>query len=213
MQIYLGVFIIIAGYLIGSIPTSIWAGKIFFSKDIREHGSGNAGATNAIRVLGPKVGVPVLLFDICKGFFVVKLISLTNIQPQTELFVIFQILAGTAVFIGHVFPLYEKFKGGKGVATLFGFFLAIIPLPTLITLGVFIITLLISKYVSLSSILAAFSFPLLIIFVFKIENIALIIFSLAVFILLLITHRKNIERLLNNEESKVGFLSNNKQSS
>jgi acyl phosphate:glycerol-3-phosphate acyltransferase len=207
MHIVYNIGILILAYLLGSIPTSVWIGKWYFKKDIREYGSGNAGSTNAIRVLGWKAGLTVLFIDILKGWLAVNLIHLTNYYiPETGDFVEFQLLLGIAAILGHIFPVYVGFRGGKGVATLFGLVLAINPEPTLLCIGVFAITLVITKYVSLSSMIAAFAFPVLVIFVFKTTTPSLVLFSLILAVLLLFTHQKNLERLLRREERKVLFL-------
>jgi acyl phosphate:glycerol-3-phosphate acyltransferase len=200
-------FILLLAYLIGSVPNSLWIGRLFFNMDVRDHGSKNAGSTNTIRLLGYKAGIPVLLLDILKGWLAVKLIYLTNYYiPATGDYINFQLLLGLAAIIGHIFPVFAGFRGGKGVATLIGVILAIDPLSTLICIGVFMLTLLITKYVSLSSMIAGLSFPVLVIVVFKTTTPSLIIFSLIVFVLLLFTHQKNIERLARNEEKKANFL-------
>jgi acyl phosphate:glycerol-3-phosphate acyltransferase len=207
MQIVYNIGILIFAYLIGSIPTSVWIGKSFFGIDIRERGSKNAGATNAMRVFGWKAGLAVLFTDVLKGWLAVNLIHITNFYiPETGDFIEFQLLLGIAAIIGHIFPVYVGFRGGKGVATLFGLVLAINPEPTLLCTGVFIVTLLITKYVSLSSMIAAFTFPFMVIFVFKTTTSSLVLFSLIIAVLLLFTHQKNIERLLRKEEKKVLFL-------
>jgi acyl phosphate:glycerol-3-phosphate acyltransferase len=200
-------FILLLAYLIGSVPNSLWIGRLFFNIDVRDHGSKNAGSTNTIRLLGYKAGIPVLLLDILKGWLAVKLIYLTNYYiPATGDYINFQLLLGLAAIIGHIFPVFAGFRGGKGVATLIGVILAIDPISTLICIGVFMLTLLITKYVSLSSMIAGLSFPVLVIVVFKTTTPSLIIFSLIVFVLLLFTHQKNIERLARNEEKKANFL-------
>ncbi len=207
MQLVYQILMILAAYLLGAIPTSIWIGKRFYNIDIREHGSGNAGATNTIRVLGWKPGIPVLLFDIFKGWLAVNLIYFSRFySPESDAFVNFQILLGVSATLGHIFPVYARFKGGKGVSTLVGIVLAIDPLTTLICFCIFVLILLITKYVSLSSLIAGISFPILVILVFRTSIISLIIFSVSVAILLIFTHRKNIIRLLKGEESKADFL-------
>jgi glycerol-3-phosphate acyltransferase PlsY len=207
MHIVYNIGILIIAYLIGSVPTSVWIGKSLFGIDIRERGSKNAGATNAMRVFGWKAGLTVLFVDVLKGWLAVNLIHLTNYYiPQTGDFIEFQLLLGIAAILGHIFPVYAGFKGGKGVATLFGLVLAINPEPTLLCIGVFIITLLVTKYVSLSSMIAGFAFPIMVIFVFKTATPSLVLFSLIIAVLLLFTHQKNIERLLRREEKKVLFL-------
>ena len=207
MQIVYNIGILLLAYLIGSIPTSVWIGKSFFGIDVREHGSKNAGATNAMRILGWKAGLAVLVVDVLKGWMAVNLIHITNFYiPQTGDFIEFQLLLGIAAILGHIFPVYVGFRGGKGVATLFGLVLAINPEPTLICIGVFIITLVVTKYVSLSSMIAGFTFPAMVIFVFKTTTPSLVLFSLIIALLLLFTHQKNIERLLRKEEKKALFL-------
>jgi len=197
------VIALIIAYALGSIATSIWVGKLFFNIDIREHGSGNAGATNAFRVLGAKAGFVVFAIDMLKGFAAVRLLYLTDFYiPETGNFVNFQLALGLAAMIGHVFPLFAQFKGGKGVATLTGVVLALHPIATLIIFGVFLVSLLITKFVSLSSMVAAFAFPFLLIFAFKSTTPSLVIFSMIIAILLLFTHQKNIERLIKGEEKK-----------
>jgi glycerol-3-phosphate acyltransferase PlsY len=198
-----GIFIFLA-YLIGSIPTSVWIGRIFYGIDIREYGSGNAGATNTFRILGKKAGIPVLIFDVFKGWLAVYIIHFTNIYfPQTDNFINFKLMLGIAAVIGHIFPIYVKFKGGKGVATLLGMVLGVHPEAALICAGIFLISLIITKYVSLSSIISGVAFPILVIIVFKTTVLSLCIFSLVIPILLLFTHQKNIERLIRKEECKA----------
>lgn len=193
-------------YLLGSIPTSIWIGKLFFNIDIRDHGSGNAGATNAFRVMGAKAGFAVFAIDMFKGFAAVRMLYLTDFYiPETGNFVNFQLALGLVAMIGHIFPIFAQFRGGKGVATLSGVVLALHPLATLITFLIFIVTLLITKFVSLSSMIAAFCLPFLLIFAFSSTTPSLVIFSMIIAILLLFTHQKNIERLIRGEEKKFKF--------
>lgn len=207
MHIVFNIGILVVAYLVGSIPTSVWIGKSFFGVDIRERGSKNAGATNAMRIFGWKIGLTVLVIDMLKGWGAVNLIHLTNYYiPQTGDYIEFQLLLGIAAIIGHIFPVYVGFRGGKGVATLFGLVMAIHPEPTLICTGIFVVTLILTKYVSLSSMIAGFAFPVMVIFVFKTATPSLVIFSLIIALLLLFTHQKNIERLLRKEEKKALFL-------
>lgn len=207
MQLIVLIILIISAYLLGSIPTAVWVGKGFYGIDIREHGSKNAGATNTIRVLGWKAGLPVMIVDILKGFAAVALIRFVQSSPPgTDQFVNCQLILGGTAVIGHVFPVFAGFRGGKGVATLFGMVLAISPYSTLVCAGVFFITLFLTKYVSLSSILAGFTFPIAVIVIFHTSITSMVIFSIAVFFLLILTHQKNIGRLLRKEESKATFL-------
>ena len=207
MHLVIKVAVLILAYLIGSIPTSVWIGRGFYGVDIREHGSGNAGSTNAMRILGWKAGIIVLIVDMFKGWLAVNLIHLTQFYiPETGKFITFQLMLGVAAILGHIFPVYVGFRGGKGVATLFGLVLAINPEPTLICTGIFVVMLLLTKYVSLSSMTAGFAFPFIVIFVFKETTMSLVIFSLIIAVLLLFTHQKNIERLLAHKEKKATFL-------
>ena len=201
------ILITICAYLLGSIPSAVWIGKAVKGVDVREHGSKNAGATNTMRVLGVKTGIPVLLIDVFKGFAAVKLalFSLT-FDAGTNAFVTFQLVLGAAAVLGHVFPVFAGFRGGKGVATIVGILLALHWQATLIAVAVFLIALFISKYVSLSSLMMGLSFPVSVICIFKTDSISLKIFSVAVCILLFVTHRKNISRLLNGNENKATFL-------
>jgi acyl phosphate:glycerol-3-phosphate acyltransferase len=203
----LTILLFVTAYLLGSIPNAVWIGKMLCGIDVREHGSKNAGATNTVRVLGWKVGLPVLLLDILKGFLAVNLVRIYDLYvPGTKDFVNLQLMLGAFAVLGHIFPIFAGFKGGKGVASLFGIILAIAPYPTLITAGIFLVILFATGYVSLSSIVSGVSFPFLIMFVFKTTIPSLIIFSLIVAVLLLLTHQKNIERLIRKEESKASFL-------
>jgi len=195
---------LILSYLLGSIATAVWVGKIFHKVDVREHGSGNAGATNVIRVLGWKTGVPVLLLDVFKGWTAAMLPVFFNLAGDgTALITNYQIAAGLAVVIGHIYPVFAGFRGGKGVATIAGVLLAIHPLLTISCFGVFLCVLLISGYVSLSSIIAGISFPVFLFLFFETPSEFFKVFSVAVAIAIIFTHRKNITRLLRGEESKL----------
>ncbi len=199
--------IIIAGltaYVLGSIPSAVWAGRLFHGIDIREHGSGNAGATNVIRVLGWKTGIPVLLIDMAKGFFASMLPRLLHLAPAGSAAMInLQILTGFLAIIGHIFPLFAGFRGGKGVAAMFGIFLAIHPLATLACLGIFLITFIITGFVSVSSISAGISLPIILFALFDTPSLFFKIFSVLTALALIVTHRKNIRRLINGEEPKL----------
>ena len=204
MSLIIKILLISIAYLIGSIPSSVWIGRSFYGVDVRDHGSGNAGFTNTVRVLGWKAGLPVFLIDILKGYVAVSTVRLFNLYiPGSEDFVNYQLILGACAVMGHIFPVYVGFRGGKGVATLLGILLAIQPQPTLICIGIFAVFFFTTRYVSLSSLIAGISFPILIIFVFKTTISSLVIFSMIVSILLLLTHQKNIERLINREESRV----------
>ncbi|MBM3419841.1 MAG: glycerol-3-phosphate 1-O-acyltransferase PlsY [Bacteroidetes bacterium] len=203
MNLYLLIAAILAAYAIGSVPTAVWAGRFFHGIDVREHGSGNAGATNTIRVLGWKTGVPVLLIDVLKGWLASSLpVWIFNGEISQEQLLNVQIVSGLTAIIGHIFPVWAGFRGGKGVATTFGFLLALSPLVTLICFGVFIAVLLLTGFVSLSSILAGVSFALLVLTLFKSPSQLFIYFSVFVALALIVTHRKNISRLIKGEEKK-----------
>lgn len=207
MSLIFRVLLLVGAYLLGSIPSSVWIGRRFYGVDVREHGSGNAGFTNTVRVLGWKAGLPVFLADILKGYLAVSLAHFTTgLVPGSIAFINFQLLLGAAGVLGHIFPIYVGFKGGKGVATLLGLLLAIQPQVTLICMGIFVVVFLSTRYVSLSSMAAGIAFPILNIFVFHTSAISLVVFSMIVSILLLLTHQKNIERLLNKEESRARII-------
>lgn len=195
--------LILGAYLIGSIPTAVWIGKSFYGIDVREFGSGNAGATNTFRVLGKKAGTPVLIIDIIKGSLAVALAFLGPIKFIDPAFVDLQLALGVAVLIGHIFPIFAGFRGGKGVATILGVVLCILPLSCCFGMVVFFIVLLATRYVSLSSMMTGITFPFILHFVMHNEDQVLTIFSITVAVLLVLTHRKNIIRLFKNQESKI----------
>jgi acyl phosphate:glycerol-3-phosphate acyltransferase len=204
--------VVIAAYILGSIPTAVWVGKWFYKIDIREYGSKNAGSTNTIRVLGPVAGIPVFIIDVMKGFTAVELTYLCksdfydhNGVFHNEIFALFKVILSLIVVAGHVFPIFANFKGGKGMATSLGVILAIFPIPAIITTGVFMLVLLIWHYVSLGSLCSAFIFPFVNIFLFGENEWAYLIFSIILSIFVIVTHRKNIKRLIKGEETKFFF--------
>jgi acyl phosphate:glycerol-3-phosphate acyltransferase len=199
--------LIILAYLIGSIPTSVWVSQHFFGIDIREYGSGNAGATNTYRVLGPRWGTFVMIVDMVKGIIAVSLAHLlTQYADSDTKFLNLQIILGLAAVVGHVFPIWADFRGGKGVATLFGLVLGISPLTALCCSGVFLLVLYLTRFVSLSSIFASIAFPIFILIIFNVENHIYRVFAIAVALMVILTHQKNIGRLLKGSESKVPIL-------
>ena len=206
MQLPLHIFIILTAYLLGSLPSAVWIGKFFYGIDVREHGSGNAGATNTLRVLGKKAAGPVLFFDILKGWMAIKVAYFVADMLGREEFNSLQLTLGAAAIIGHIYPVFASFKGGKGVATLLGVTLAIHPLSALVGILVFAFVLLVSHYVSLSSIMAGLSFPISILLLFPASSPTLVLFSLLTPAIILVTHQKNIERLLRKEESRIYLL-------
>ena len=203
------ILFLLFAYLIGAFPSAVWLGRTFYNTDVREYGSGNAGATNTFRTLGPKAGIPVLLMDILKGWIAVNLVYfvMDNQLMSDEKFFELKLAFGIAAVIGHLFPIYTGFRGGKGIATMLGFMIGIYWQAALLSALVFILTFLISKYVSLSSIIASLAFPFIVIVILGMNNTnsSLIIFSIFVPILSLITHQKNIERLIRREENKAKF--------
>lgn len=197
----------LAAYCIGSVPTAVWVGRWFYGVDVRKQGSGNAGATNTVRVLGLKAGIPVLLFDAFKGWLAVWIgnffaFSFTAIP---NVFINYKIFLGIMAVTGHVFPLWAGFKGGKGVATLVGIIIALFPEAFFVALGIFALVFALWRYVSLASIVAAITFPFFVIVVLGEENWSLVIFSLLIAIFVPITHKKNIKRLLKGEENRFNF--------
>lgn len=227
------IVILIVSYIIGSIPTSIIAGKLLKGIDIRDYGSGNAGGTNAFRVLGWKTGLTVTILDIVKGaiaaisvvvfFEAHPLGSLPDINP-----IALRLIAGLCAVFGHVFTIFAGFKGGKGVSTAAGMMFAIAPVTTLIVLGIFLLVIFFSRYVSVASMLAAVAFPLIIavrkylfdlgegldyyikmfntrVFIHDSLDYHLLIFGLIVALAIIYTHRANIRRLISGNENRVTF--------
>ncbi len=220
---YLLATIVILSYLIGSIPTSIIVTKAVKGIDIREHGSGNAGGTNVMRVLGWKHGLIVILLDAFKGVLAVVVVArlhygsmpFENITPFDD-FTLVQIIAGISAVVGHIWTIFAGFKGGKGIATALGVLLMIVTVDMLIAIGVFVLVVTISRYVSLGSILGAISVPLALVIRENVFNVnipsynTLLPFVIFLSLLVIFTHRKNVVRLINGNESKVSFKKKNK---
>ncbi len=200
--------VLLLGYLLGSIPTGVWLGKLIKGLDVREHGSKSMGATNVFRVLGAKVAVLALSIDIAKGYLACYLASGINLGDISLTSVHLAIIGGLAAIIGHLFPVFARLKGGKGIATGGGLLLYLIPLEAGFAFLLFVITVYITRYVSLGSILAIF-FLCLSTFIEKYyfdypvgeEVIGLM---LLIMILALYTHRANIKRLLAGTENRFG---------
>lgn len=191
-------------YLLGSIPSAVWIGKRFHNIDVRQHGSGNAGTTNVIRVLGWKTGIPVLILDTGKGWLAAMLPVFFNLaESDTGLLTNLQIMSGLTAIIGHIIPVFAGFRGGKGVASVFGVLLALQPLLTIYCFGVFLIVLFLTGIVSVSSMSAGIAFPSFLFLIFDTPSVVYKVFSILVAISLIVTHRKNIGRLLRGEESKL----------
>lgn len=214
-MIALGVVLLLS-YLVGSIPSSIWVGKIVKGVDIRDYGSGNAGATNTFRLLGWQPGIVVLLIDFFKGFVCSSWVSQLAYHIGTGPVALFEywsldpflsITCGIAAVVGHMFPLYANFDGGKGMATAAGMLCGIEPVSVGITAAFFLAVLIISRYVSLASLVAAFVYPLVLVILrygygWEIDG-SILIFAAIIGLTIIIKHKENIRRLLNGTENKV----------
>lgn len=215
---FLLAIIVILSYLVGAIPTSIIVSKAVKGIDIRQYGSGNAGGTNVMRVLGWKHGVMVIILDALKGVLAVIVVArlhygglpFANVSPFDD-FTLVQIIAGISAVVGHIWTVFAGFKGGKGIATALGMLLMIVTIDMLIAVGVFLIVVTISRYVSLGSVLAAVTVPAAMVFRENILNVdilgynTLLPFVIAVSLLVIYTHRKNVVRILNGTENKLSF--------
>ncbi|MEX2586227.1 MAG: glycerol-3-phosphate 1-O-acyltransferase PlsY [Balneolaceae bacterium] len=207
--------VLLLSYLVGSVPSSLWVGRLWKSVDVREHGSGNAGATNAFRVLGWKAGIVVLLLDFAKGFLATAVISqlaweigsgpVAPIAWEANSFLL--ISCGVMAVLGHMYPIYASFNGGKGAATAAGMLYGIEPVSITITLVIFIGVILITRYVSLGSMVASFCYPLTqfaMVWIFDwVIDPSVLIFSSALALFIIVKHHANIRRLWNGTESKV----------
>ncbi|EAK8404736.1 glycerol-3-phosphate 1-O-acyltransferase PlsY [Listeria monocytogenes] len=186
-------------YVIGSIPSGLWIGKIFYKKDIRDFGSGNLGATNSFRVLGIKAGSIVTVMDILKGTVATLLPFFFQLNVDHH----FWLLTGALAIIGHSFPLFAGFRGGKAVATSAGVILAYAPLLFVAALVVFLVTLKLSKYVSLSSMVGALAALIISLFM---GDWILIILVACITLFVIWRHRANITRIRNGEEPKIKWM-------
>ena len=199
--------LIIVAYLIGSIPTALLVSKRFFGIDIRDYGSGNMGATNTFRVLGSRYGTMVMVFDILKGMAAVMLYNFLPFYINHDLERTNLMLGlGLAAVVGHVFPVFANFRGGKGVATLLGMVLAIQPVIAVSCIGIFVLVLFLTRYVSLSSILAAVALPICVLWIWNENEVLYRVFALIVAVLVIVTHQKNIGRILRGVESRIPIL-------
>lgn len=190
-------------YLFGSIPSAVWMGRRFHGIDVRAHGSGNAGATNTFRVLGKKTGIAVLLADVTKGYASSLLVLFLPLDTYEQL-VQFRLLFGAFAVLGHIYPIFAQFKGGKGIATLLGVVIGLHPVLALICVGVFMMVLITTHYVSVGSMLATIAFPLFTYWLPSVQRSAWLMgFGIVASVLVVFTHRKNIQRLLAGNESKT----------
>jgi len=194
-------------YLVGSIPTAVWVGKITRGIDVRQHGSGNAGATNALRVLGWKPGLLVMLLDMGKGFLAVLLFANIAIPHGTLLPDVVRVLAGSFAILGHVFPFTIGFRGGKGVGTAAGVMFALAPMVTVGAIILWIVIVSLTRFVSLGSMTAAISVPLFLLLgkltLGREPGQALMIFGLILALAVLVSHHANIKRLMAGKENKL----------
>ncbi len=196
----------IAAYFLGSIPTAVWVGKIRYGVDVREHGSKNAGATNTFRVLGKKPGIVVLAIDIFKGFTAVFLPYVVGMgEYGSDELIHLQLITALCAVVGHVLPVFAGFRGGKGVATSLGVIIGIHPPAAAICLGIFLIVFISSNFVSLGAMMAACSFPVLLVTLFGVRSPWLIAFSIVLSAAVIYAHKKNIGRLLRGEENKMNL--------
>jgi glycerol-3-phosphate acyltransferase PlsY len=206
-------FLLFSGaYLLGSIPTALWISRMFFGIDIREHGSKNMGATNTFRVLGPVYGVLVLIVDMLKAVAAVQLVRLVGpgdwMWQEKSLW---QLLLGLTAVAGHVFPLFAGFRGGKGVAALFGTVVAMQPWVALLSVVAFLLVVVITKYISLGSLTGVLVFVLCVWFAWNDPSPYLRWFSFGAAILIIILHRDNIQRLFRGTERKISFKKRKKE--
>lgn len=205
MSILLQILLLLAAaYLVGSIPSAVWFSKLFFQDDVREHGSGNAGATNILRTYGAKAALPVLLIDILKGLVATQLYRFADLTFfAAEDLYLFKILLGLVAIVGHLFPIMAGFRGGKGVATFFGVVVGLHLPIALVSLAIFTVVVVLTRFVSLGSILASLALPLFIIFKLAPGEPLHAIISAITSLMLILMHRGNIKRLLTGNENKL----------
>jgi glycerol-3-phosphate acyltransferase PlsY len=198
------IILLVTAYLLGSIPTAVWIGKFRYGIDVREHGSKNAGATNTFRVLGNTPGLVVLLLDISKGILAVSIPELV-LGADDALLEKVKIMCAVIAVLGHLYPVFAQFKGGKGVATSLGVIIGLEPLAALYALLVFLLVFLISRFVSLGALVTAALFPFILKYAVGSDSLWLLSFSILVSSIVILAHRQNITRLLNGDEKKMNF--------
>lgn len=198
-------------YLLGGIPSAVLVGKAFFGVDVREHGSLNAGATNTFRVLGKQAGTGVLLMDIIKGATAANLVLLISPDALEWTIMSYKILLGVFAVVGHIYPVFAGFKGGKGIATLLGLVFALDPLTALMCVAIFLVVLLSTNMVSAGSIIATLSFGVIAALRHGDAEPVLQIFAIFAMVLVLYTHRANIGRIIKGEEKKIYLFGNNRK--
>jgi len=213
MEIVIIIVGVVISYLIGSMPTALWLGKAFYGIDIREYGSGNSGASNTFRILGKKAGIIVLLIDVIKGLTAASLVRFIGfVEIGSIRYVNLQLLFGLIAVLGHIFPIYAKFKGGKGIATLLGMVIGIHYLSAVVCMLMFLTLLFSTRYVSLSSIISALAFPIIAVLVYKNQEPLFIAFGIAAAFMVVLTHQKNIVRLVAGNENKANLLKKHRKS-
>jgi len=200
------VLFIVLAYLIGSIPTALWIGRSTHGVDVREHGSKNAGATNTFRILGRKCGWIVLTIDVLKGLAASSLPLIFAEDYSKNELLLFQISTSLVCIIGHIFPVFAQFRGGKGVASALGIIIGLNPVSACISVVIFLVVFLVSRYVSLGAIITSITYPFVSFFIVKEESSLMIIFTTLLGLLVVLAHWKNIRRLLNGAESKMNLL-------
>ena len=200
------VLIIVLAYLIGSIPTALWIGRSTHGVDVREHGSKNAGATNTFRILGRKCGWIVLTIDVLKGLVASSLPLIFAEDYSKNELLLFQISTSLVCIIGHIFPVFAQFRGGKGVASALGIIIGLNPVSACISVVIFFVVFLVSRYVSLGAIITSITYPFVSFFIVKEESGLMIIFTTLLGLLVVLAHWKNIRRLMNGAESKMNLL-------
>ncbi len=193
--------LVVGAYLLGSIPSAVWIGKWFYGVDVRECGSRNAGTTNVLRVLGRKAALPVFILDAGKGFGAVMLAKTVDMHGDPMFWL--KITLAAAAVAGHIFPVFARFRGGKGVATMTGCMLAISPIPVSLCIVTFVVVLVMSEYVSVASMSAGIMLPVYTILIDQFESPYRILLGIVVAVVLVITHRKNIRRLRAGTETKT----------
>jgi len=200
---------LVVSYLMGSVPTSLLAGRLLKGIDIRQHGSGNAGATNTFRVLGWKAGLVVLLIDMAKGLIPTVWVAQAAGSTLGGEPMLYQIACGLAAVFGHIWTIFAGFKGGKGVGTGAGMIIGLAPVPVLICIVVFALVVGVTRYVSLGSILASITLPIVVwtqkLMLGMAVSTPLLVLSIFIPALIIFTHRSNVGRLLRGEESKIQF--------
>jgi glycerol-3-phosphate acyltransferase PlsY len=196
--------LILGAYILGSVPTAVWYGKKFYKIDVREHGSGNAGATNTLRVLGNKAGFIVLFIDLLKGFIATNLVVFSSFLADSNNYFYLQMSLGITAVLGHVFPVFANFKGGKGIATLLGLAIALNYQIAIACILCFVAVVYITRFISVGSMLAA-SLAAVLSFYFYHSNVLANIFFVGIAIMVIFTHRANIKRLLAGNENKFSF--------